>query len=366
MPKNFLQLFLALNFLLIFSCQKPKPITIEPFILSSLPNIQAIERQDNNFCSSLNISFNKDDQVKNMLYWRCRLTMAKNHLSTDKLSPQADQNNLEISNLIAKISLKISQDPQSILLHENQKMNNRQHKKCLELGYQNEVNDQTKIDDYFLCRKALIDEQQESLSFGSDYSKYPNNSYNIGFVIDEYIDAENSKYRQKKAQYPACVKFNLYGSNFQNCVAAQDNSRQCFTKIEKQKFKKEWEEKIFCQKQSYVNFPNEFLKENETKKAELEKVNNNSDFYNKYSFSALGLNVNQFGGKAEEADLPQEDLMKKINSKNHLYSKFELTRLRKQYISACQKEADLRIEKYVSELEKSCVDLTKFEIIGEE
>jgi hypothetical protein len=355
-----------LNFLFfVFSCQKTESKK-NPFLLSHLPQVQLQEKQDHNFCASLKLNFDESNNLNNQAYWHCRLSMAKNHLNTDDFLPQIQQNNAEISDLITKISLKVSQISESILSHENNKMDERQHKKCLDLGYIFATDDQAKIDEYFACRKVLIDDQLSVPAFGNlEYLDYPNNSYNLGFVVDKRIDAEIKNYDEKKSKYPACIKFNLNDINFKNCAAAQDKSQVCFGEIDKKKFHKEWEEKILCQKQSYTKFGDELLKKDDAKKAELERTKVNSNFYNNNSFAALRLDESQFSSDKKN-NLETEKIKKNINSKENLYSKFELTRLRKQYISSCQKEADLRVKKYVNELEKNCADLTKFEIIGEE
>jgi hypothetical protein len=362
--KKIIIFYLNLLFL-IFSCQK-KELKKDPFLLSHLSRVQLQEKQDHNFCASLKLNFDESNNLNNQAYWHCRLSMAKNHLSTDNFSPQTQQNNAEISDLITKISLKISQISESILSHENNKMDERHHKKCLDLGYVFATDDQAKIDEYFACRKVLIDDQISVPAFGNlEYLDYPNNSYNLGFVVDKRIDAEIKNYDEKKAKYPNCIKFNLYEVNFKNCAAAQDKSRACFGEIEKKKFRKEWEEKILCQKQSYTKFGDELLKKDEAKKAELERIKLNSNFYNNNSFAALRLDESQFGSNKQN-DLEIKKVKKNINSKENLYSKFELTRLRKQYISSCQKEADLRLKKYVEEFEKDCANLAKFEVLGEE
>jgi hypothetical protein len=59
------------------------------------------------------------------------------------------------------------------------------------MGYEVATEDQIKIDDYFGCRKALIEQENSVLPFGNkDYASYSNQSYNIGFVIDQKIDEE--------------------------------------------------------------------------------------------------------------------------------------------------------------------------------
>ena len=140
------------------------------------------------------------------------------------------------------------------------------------------------------------------------------------------------------------------------------------------KFKKEYDEKIVCQKQSYIIFPNDLLKGNDAAQAEIERMNINSDYYNKYSLASLGLDSSEFAAKVDEdpkesAKLAKEKKIekdKKINSKAGLYTKFELTKLRQKYIFLCQKEADVRVVKYLDEVNKACRELEKFEIVGEE
>jgi hypothetical protein len=364
MPKKISNKILALILCCNFGCQTPPPI-IDPFVLSNLPNVQFLEKQDHGFCSLLKVDFDKSDDLKSGLYWRCRLSLAKSRLSTNINSPETMQNNSDIIDLITKISLKLAQTSESILAHENKKIDNRQHHQCLAMGYEIATEDQAKIDDYFACRKALIDNQQSVLPFNNpDYLKYPNRSYNIGFAIDRRVDEEIKHYNDAKLKYPTCVKFNLYNVNFGNCTKARDNVSQCLNQIDKKKFIKEREEKISCQRQSYARFPDEFLKEEDSRKAEIDRMKANSDFYNQYSLESLGLSSEDFGG--ENQDQSDNTPKKNINSKEGLYSKFELTTLRKKYALACQKDAESRVDKYVVELTKSCEELAQFEIIGEE
>lgn len=313
----------------------------------------------------MKVEFDKSDDLKSGLYWRCRLSLAKSKLIPNP-SPESVQSNSDITDLITKISAKLAQTSESILAHENAKMDNRQHRQCLAMGYEIATEDQGKIDDYFACRKALIDNHQLGLPFNNpDYANYPNRSYNIGFAIDRRIDDGIRRFNIEQEKYPTCVKYNLYNINFKNCTKAQDNVRKCLGQIEKKRFVKNREEKITCQKQSYARFPDEFLKEDDTNKTEIEKKNANSDFYNQYSLGALGLSARDFGGDDKNQD-DDEQPKKNINSKEGLYGKFELTTLRKKYALACQENAESRVKKYVNELVNSCQDLAQFEVIGEE
>jgi hypothetical protein len=369
MQKKLLTKILTAILCISFSCTGNKKPAINPHILSSLPHIRALEEQDHNFCSDLKINFDKSIDLQSSLYWRCRISLAKHKIRTDS-APDSHNFNLELSDLITKISLKLADTPESILINENNRMDDRDHQKCLKMGYQIFTEDQAKIDDYFACRRALILDYKLIPPFGNfEYLEYPNHSYNVGFVVDRYLEKSTERLNLAKENYPTCIKFHLDSINYKNCAMAQDLSRQCFSEINKKKFLKEMEEKILCQKMAYVKFPNEFLKEDERKKAELERRKNNSDFYNSNSFAAIGVDSKDFATSKKPSEENAEEKAEKeivdeknkeINSKAKLYEKFELTRLRQKYIFLCQKEADSKVVKYIYELEKSCADTANF------
>lgn len=357
---------ITILFCILSSCTKKE--TFNPFLVSHLPHIQFLEKQDHSFCVSLKINFDKRDDLNSDLYWRCRLSLAKYRLSNDSFSPRASQHNLEITDLIAKISLKLADTPESILTRENKKMDERHHQQCLTTGYEIATEDQAKIDDYFACRRALIDEQQLFPAFGNlDYLKYRNYSYDIGFAIDQRVDKDIAQFKEAEKKYPTCIRFDLHNVNFKKCTTAQDKSRACFAKIPKQKFRKEWEKKIICQRKAYVRFPDAFLKVDEEKKARIERMTHNSNFYNNNSLESLGLSASEFSAELEYQEEEEVEEIKEmgINNKNNLYDKFELTRLRRDYIFGCQKQADSKVQEYLKDLQKNCNHLADFEVIGE-
>ena len=362
LQKSFL-IFLALCG--ISSCASKK----DPYILSHLQNIQNYEKQDHQFCTSLNLDFNKVDNEKSRLYWRCRLSFAKYKIRTDTSISANVKYNLEISDLIAKISLKIAETPEAVLLQEGRKMDNRQHKQCLAMGFNSDTLDQIKVDDYFACRKFLIAEQQLLPPYGNkEYLKYPNRSYNIGFVIDNKIDQEIKRYNEAKEKYPTCMKYYLEKENFKGCTLAQDNSKQCFSEVDLKKFRKESEEKVICQKKAYIQYPNSFLKENEQEAEDIARNKANSDFLNKNDLTSLQIK----GILTFDADLirakkerDKKKVKKDINSKDGLYRKYELTQLRQKYVLECQKESDVGLMVFVSDLREKCKDLANFTPISE-
>jgi hypothetical protein len=338
-------------------------------VLSTFPHVEAFEKQDHQFCASLKLDFDKLDNAKSELYWRCRLSLTKYRLYVDDSTPDRAAHNEQVNDLISKISIKIAAAPEVILLRENKKMDDRDHRKCLAMGFQLYTEDQAKVDDYFACRRALIEDQKLVPAFGNtDYLKYSNESYNIGFAIDRRIDEEIKRYNEIKEKYPTCVKYNLYSVDFKSCTTAQDNALQCLDKISRQKFIKEGEEKLTCQKKSYIQFPDELLQEADQKQREIDKTRVASDYQNHQSFLAIGIDdLSKFDADAERVKKEKEENKKSakdINSKAGLYSRFELTKLRQNFVYSCQKDADVRIAKYVADLGEACAALQIFKEVG--
>lgn len=366
MQKNISRQFITIIFCIIAACAH----RLDPYILSHLSHIQTLEKQDHAFCVDLKLDYDKTDNLKSALYWRCRLSMAKFRLYPNPHDEAMQRHNLEINDLLTKISLRLAQTPESVLMHQNKMMDERDHNQCLVMGFTLETQDQTKVDDYFACRKALLTERQLVPPYGNkQYLKYPNSSYNIGFVIDRRIDAEIARYNAAKEKYPTCVKYHLKGLDFKKCTASQDASRQCFSEIERKRFKKEGEEKIICQKEAYMRFPDEFLKDEDARKKEIARLKLNSDYYNKNSFAAIGVDDTQFDSDEERVVKEKAEAKKSrkdINSKQGLYSKYELTRLRQKYIFTCQKEADTKVEDYVDGLNRTCEEMAKFRALADE
>ena len=342
------KLFIAI-FYFVFSCAHK----IEPYILSHNPLMQTYEKQDHLFCDSLKLEFDKVDNIKSKLYWRCRLS-----LSRYKIQNNTSGNikyNADVNDLIAKISIKIADAPEAVLLRENKKIDNHHHRQCLAMGFEVDIIDQAKVDDYFSCRRSLIEEYQLLPPFkNSAYLKYKDHSYNIGFAIDIRIDEKIKLYNAAKEKYPTCIKYYPQKKNFKECSEAQDKSRQCFSEIETKKFKKEAEEKTLCQKKSYIQYPNSLLKEEDKQKKDIAKTISNGDYYNGRSLASLGIDsLDKFSANKEKKE-SNEESDKNINSKDGLYSKFELTNLRRKYISECSRETDDKINRYVGDLKNAC------------
>lgn len=340
----------------------------DPYLLSNILAIRELEKQDHKLCTALKLNFDGKDNFLSRAYWRCRLSFAKYRLSPSVTDNEEQSNyDLEISDLVTKISLKLSSTPEAVIIRENKKMDEYDHKKCLAMGFELETEDLTKIEDYFSCRKVLLDEEQLLPPYGNmDYLSYQNRSYGVGFVIDQRVQKAISHYNELKEKYPTCVDFGVNSLNFKRCSLAQDKARQCVAEIPHKKFRFEGDEKVTCQKRAYLRFGDELVKKDDQKNLDIQRASRNSDYYNNQNFAAIGVDQEDFVEKKKKKDSGDKKSAAEVNSKKGLYEKFELTKLRQKFVAACQKEASSRVEEYADGLKKSCVALEKFEVLGEE
>lgn len=359
------------------------------FINSSNSEIQKIEREDHQFCVSLGLDFD-EDALKTEIYWRCKLALAKSRIKSDDITPEAIRLNIAIQKLIADITTNYNNSYEKWGDSRNSLFDNNDHQTCITQGHSFDSLEQIAVEDYFICRKRLLNDQQIIPPYHkTEYFKRSQDSYNIGFAINQKTDRDIANFEAIKAKYPKCVKLDFKGEDFKICKSDYDQQRQCFKKITNLKFKRELQEKTACQKKAYVRFPDSMLKKDDKKMEEIASANRRADLSNSSNFFSIGLNEEQiakFKGEdtttatkdvPEKEAFPKKDIDKKIadtknalekddeqkiaeniiedfDSKNHLYDKIDLTKLRQRFIFSCQKALDPSLTEYGIKLQKNC------------
>jgi hypothetical protein len=364
-------LFTALlSIVLSFSCAKKEQIF---YLLSLDSEVRKTELRDHEICLKLKLNTDDKSNLNSKYYWQCRLAFARYRISPNAQTALQNAQNAKFIDLAAKINLKISQTNENFLLSETRKLDDKQHKQCLSLGFVFETDDSAKIDEYFFCRRALIEEYESVAPFGrQDLLQYHNENYNLNFALNQRIKANIAKSQKLEEEYPTCMNYNIYSKNFARCAKAQDESRTCYREVNAKIFKKEWQRKIKCQKEAYTKYSDEMLEMPENlSEIESKKRNQNSDFINNNNMAALGVSEKHFVSKEElekfqkqQKENEENEKAKKINSKLGLYQKHELAKLRQKYIFACQSNSNIEIEKFAKELENQCEKLKEFEVLG--
>lgn len=356
--KNKLTLLIILIFL-SFSCSSNFKKDKDFYIISNDTAIIKFEQSDHRFCNSLNLSVTNKKSEKNELYWRCRLSLTKHRLKTDITQKESIDHNIKIGKIITQISLKLSKTPKMLLENANADLDKYEHEKCQLMGYNLDTDNQEKIDEYFLCRKILIEDRISFPAFHqSDFLDYQNDHYNLGYTIDKRLDSSINEYNRAKNKYPNCIIHKISSQDFTNCSAAYDASRRCFLEIDSKKFNREAQKKITCQRQAAIRFPDKFINQDNINNRNIKAK---SDYYNNNDFSSLGIDdVTKFYDtkKSDKSDKVEHNSL--IGSKNQLYSKFEIIKLREKYIKSCQVNADIEIVDYVTQLRNACEALKKY------
>ncbi len=375
--------FIFIIFTLFVACSS------QFFINSSNSEIQKIEREDHQFCVSLGLDFG-EDALKTEIYWRCKLALAKSKIKADALTPEEIRLNITIKKLITNITKDYNNSYEKWGDSRNSLFDNNDHQTCITQGHNIDSLEQVAVEDYFICRKRLLNDQQIIPPYHkTEYFKRPQDSYTIGFAINKKTDRDIANFEAVKAKYPKCAKLDFRGEDFKICKNDYDQQRQCFKKINNLKFKRELQEKTACQKKAYVRFPDSMLKKDDKKMEEIASANRRADLSNSSNFFSIGLNEEQivkFKGAdtttatkdaPEKEAFPKKDVDKKIadtknvlekddeqkiaeniiedfDSKNHLYDKIDLTKLRQRFIFSCQKALDPSLIEHGIKLQKNC------------
>ena len=372
MSSNFLKTLIFFSILIFASCAKK---IRQDYIISDYLDIQLLEEYDHNSCANLKLNFDKSQNIESKLYWHCRLSFAKYHLELNPIFPRQQEFNQKISELVAKISIKISRNQESSMEREINKIDEKDHQQCNKMGYYPDAKDQIKIEEYYLCRKNLIELNYSDLPFGNQkYAKYQNKSYNIAFVIDKRIKESIRINQEKLEKYPECSNFKTFSDDFEKCVKSLDLYKNCVTESRIKILEKEASEKIICQKQAYIRFNDEMIKNDERVDLEILNRNKNSDKQNKQNFESNGVNEKDFIGKSEKKDdnkikLSEQELLeikikeweeiqkKKKEIKNNydnIYTKQEISKLRRNFIYSCTKVIDEKLQIYKNEMLEKC------------
>jgi hypothetical protein len=254
-------------------------------------------------------------------------------------------------------------------------MDEKDHRQCIKMGYYPDAKDQAKIEEYYLCRKNLIELNYSELSFGNQkYAEYQNKSYNIAFVIDKRIKESIKQNQEKLEKYPQCSNFKTYSDEFAKCIKSLDLFQVCIEESRAKILEKEGSQKIICQKQAYIRFNDDMIKDDERVDLEIINRNKNSDKQNQQNFESIGINEKDFIGqpkekkKKKEVKSEEEQLDERIkewdvqsrnkdrtqNNNLNIYSKQEISKLRRDFISSCIKIIDNDLLVYKKEVLEKC------------
>lgn len=311
---------------------------------------------DEAFCNSLGLSDGKDPIISET-YWRCKLKLSKKRLFDYlKLKKDQDKDKNYVKNLRRDFSLAY----EKLNNYRNKFIGAKHHEICYKRGWEADLQDRENLENYLKCRQNLLKIYQINPPYkNSKYLNRPQDSYQIGNVINERLDAKLAEIKEIKKNYPNCAFLEEKSAEFQQCRLDFERRKVCFEEVKLLAAKKRYDERKSCQDKIYQHFPKTMLKVNSKEKEMSNRKNRIADFYNNNSFANIGLSaamIDSFAPKKEVLAKKDKEIAKKqeFNHEKELYSREELTRLRQKFAQRCESQIKYEIAKYLQILDEKC------------
>ena len=157
-------------------------------------------------------------------------------------------------------------------------------------------------------------------------------------------------------RYPLCTGLNIKSADFKKCTLKQDEVMDCIANIEKLLPRKILENKIYCEKQAYIQFPdiddNSYSKEKELEYEEKKKEYNLTLQF----LSGNTLELSNARKKRSEY-LEKEVTERNKKAQERIYSKTEILELREQFFLKCNRSSNIKNIEFIEERKIYCQNI---------
>lgn len=355
--------FYSLLFLLLLSCN-----TSESYLFTYQSKLRIIERQDHQRCVSQGLDYGDWDEIITEMYWRCRYNLVQDRKINHAITPDAIRSNAAIDRISEEILKNLSRAKYSALAKIEDDIELSDHKKCLVMGQSFGVGELG--DDYYRCRQNLIVARippAPRITNAFELTSLPKER------ADEYLKiAEDSRNSNKEAlmvtgvmqKYPNCVGLNINSDDFKRCSSATDQSAQCLANVHSLQVKKELQDKIYCQQQAFVQFPDNYALAKDKSSGEIEKLKsdikkdrgdevnqeNNATLLYLEGDRGVSKNIGRDVGSGNDDER---------KAKEKLYSRVELLKLRERFIYQCNKKMEDKLPDFAQQTSDDCLKVAK-------
>ena len=376
MNKTIKFLIFVASFALLSGCQ----ILSQQEISNSMEmqtNIKDIERHDHQLCVSQGVNFEKWTDVSAEIYWRCRYNLIQDKMINNPVSPSDIENSAMITELSDKILKNLQKARKAILIGMEDDPEDSDHLKCLEMGYILDPKDQDKNEAYYECRKQLIvnrsapppgivDGYQKSPSLTSENKMQQHVAKIAQYEMPPSNEVEFTINRIN--QYPNCININVKSKLFDKCVVAQKESLFCLDNIRTVNAKKQLDDKIYCQRQSLLQFPDNYtLTRNKSAKEieEILKKEREDEIAEAKANQERKLNRTQkFFGEgyasqdrifSDESDT--KNVKEKQNEREKMFNKIQILELREEFIIKCNQLLAKKLPDTIEMERRKCIGM---------
>jgi hypothetical protein len=299
------------------------------------------------------------------MYWRCRYNLVSARRINDATSAQDIRNNAAVDRISEEMLKNLNRAKYSVLVKIEDDIELSDHKKCEAQGYNLGAVGFGSDDAYYRCRQNLI------------LSRIPpapkvTNSFEMTALPKqksvEYMAIADISRTNKEAndvanliqKYPNCLGLNVQSEDFKRCSAAANESERCLANVNFLQVKKELQDKIYCQNQAYIQFPDNYALAKEKSAKEISKLKLAQKDKDNIGEENIALQYLESDIDTKNIGRYVEDIAnKEEQSKDKLYSRIELIKLRERFIYQCNKKMEDKLPDFNQKSSQDCLDIAK-------
>ncbi len=347
----------------------------EAHAIKMTSDLKEIEIEHHKSCVLQGSKFGKWSDVSTEFYWECRHNLMQAKIIPNANSTSGIQNNMMVNEIDGKIIANLQRARRATLSGIESDIELFDHSKCLAMGHDLDTNDQGKNEEYYKCREKLIDDRSPAPPGITDSYYNPISRKDFGdksvynVKSNKPTSGEVEFVMNKINEYPNCKNINVKSIFFNKCIDSQKKAFFCFDGIRALKAKKQLNDKIYCQQQSFIQFPDgqtvtrnksaeqieEMLKKERERKIDELKMAKERDINRTKKFFEEGY-VSQDKVLSREADI--NNLKAERNKRENLFNKVQILELRQEFIEKCNQSLGDDMPQYVAKEEKKCADLS--------
>ncbi|MFT6220073.1 MAG: hypothetical protein ACJA02_001229 [Myxococcota bacterium] len=307
------------------------------------------------------------DEIITEMYWRCRYNLVEDRRIHDEVSADSIKNNAVIDKIGEEMLRNLSRAKYSALSKIDDDIDLTDHNSCFLNGHSLRIGKNN--DGYYKCRTNLVVRRippAPKVTHSFEASALPKDRVDDFLRTVSKNNRENNKEAEMVVQlmqkYPNCIGLSVKSDDFKNCSSASDRSSQCLGAVHFLISKKELEDKTYCQEQAFIQFPDNYAlaknkSANEIKKLKAQ-IKTQKDYQIKEEVNATltylegGRNIVNVGGVENDGDQESE-------SKEKIYSKVELMKLREYFIFQCNAKMEDKIPEFVEDQKQICLKIVQ-------
>lgn len=348
----------------------------DAYIRKIRSDLKELELENHQSCVAQGAKFGKWSDVSTEFYWECRYNYMKAQIIPNAQKADQIQRNIFVKEVNDKIIKNLQRAKRATMAGIENDIEIFDHSKCLQQGYTIDTNDQGKNEEYYKCRARLMEERSPQAPGVTNSYRDLSPDGKLGKTQLHNVKSNKTRSGEvdfvigKMGQHPNCQHVNVKSIFFKKCVAAQKKAYFCYNDIRTLKAKKMLNDRIYCQQQSFIQFPDDqtvtrnksakqiedMLRRKRERKIEELKMQKEADINRTKKFFEDGY-VSQdkiFSRKSDTQNVKEAQ-----SEREGLFNKIQILSLRQEFIETCNQSLGGDMPEYIKQSEEKCADISK-------